>query len=267
MDDEKSLINGGHCNGPRPRNYINRRSHPLQPIERDFVVRTAREGPGMVGASVRKFARSPSLQWLLGVVAAFLAIALAIVEYERFSLRSNARGVLFEMRPGTSWRRIDAEGIRQPETDSAAAADLEDADEVIGVVVGGRPRAYRLSALIEPRNHLVNDLVGGVPVSIAYCDQTDCVQAYTSPGRTTPLPILQGGLRDGEMILKIDGEYYEHRTGRRVDGLLDAALFPYPVVPWVRTTWGDWVRRHPRSDVYARAPAISPSTVPPQASP
>jgi hypothetical protein len=136
--------------------------------------------------------------------------------------------------------------VIRPPTMPAASAGLGDDEEVIGVEAGGHYRAYALRALRNPRFHIVNDLIGGAPVSVAYCDLTDCAQAYTSRG-TAPLAITQAGLHEGEMLIRIGGFDYEHRTGRAIGS---ARPFPYELSPWTRTTWGDWKRLHPATDVY-----------------
>jgi hypothetical protein len=140
--------------------------------------------------------------------------------------------------------------VIRPSTLPAASAGLGDGEEVIGVEAGGYHRAYALSALRNPRFHIVNDLIGGVPLSVAYCNITDCTQVYTSKG-DAPLPITQAGRREGEMVIRIGGVDYEHRTGRVIGPSPSAPPLPYELSPWTRTTWGEWKRRHPATDVYS----------------
>jgi hypothetical protein len=151
--------------------------------------------------------------------------------------------------PQPSLRTTEALAVVRPSTVPAASAGLGDDEEVIGVEAGGRSRAYALKALRNPRFHIVNDLIGGVPVSVAYCDLTDCTQVYTSQG-DAPLAIAQAGLREGGMVIRIGGVDYEHRTGRAIEPSKSAPPLPYELSPWTRTTWGEWKRRHPATDVY-----------------
>ncbi len=54
-----------------------------------------------------------------------------------------------------------------PETVPAADARfLEDDDEVLGLLVGGSARAYPVPMIAY--HHVVNDVVGGVPVAVTY---------------------------------------------------------------------------------------------------
>jgi hypothetical protein len=143
-----------------------------------------------------------------------------------------------------------------PPVVAAEAAGLDDAEKVIGVVVNGAARAYRLDALRDPRHHIVNDLVGGAPVSVAYCDQTDCIRTYTGPG-AEPLRVRIAGLRDCGLVVKLDGVYYDHRSGRVVEGPPGASPLPHDRVPWTRTTWGAWRREHPATDISVGSAAVT----------
>jgi len=180
---------------------------------------------------------------VLALVGAFAIVAAAAYALEALALRSARNGVTVDMRPEPpgSWLRAEAAG-------------LDDAEEVIGVVVNGAARAYRLGALRDPLRHVVNDLVGGAPVSVAYCDRSGCIRTYTGPG-AEPLRVGIAGLRDGGLVVKLDGVYYDHRSGRVVEGPPGAAPLPLDRVPWTRTTWGRWRREHPATDVSVGSPA------------
>jgi hypothetical protein len=198
---------------------------------------------------LRQTARS---RWALVVVAAALGVGAVAVVYvfERAALDAASGRVAFDMRPSTVWRRVEAAGVRTPPTVAAGEAELADDEEIVGVEVSGQSRAYRLAALRDPQRHVVNDLVAGVPVSVAYCDLTECVTAYTRPGGSAPLSLAVAGTRDGALVVKAEGAYYDQRTGRLVEGPATAAEVPYPSMPCTRTTWGEWRRQHPDTRVY-----------------
>ena len=198
----------------------------------------------------------------VGVCAVVAASAYAL---EALVLRSARNGVSFDRRPEPPgmWLRAEAPGVRTPPTVAAEVAGLDDAEDVIGVVVNGAARAYRLSALRDPRRHVVNDLVGDAPVSVAYCDRTGCIRTYTGPG-VEPLRVGIAGLRDGGLVVKLNGVYYDHRSGQVVEGLPDAAPLLHDQVPWTRTTWGRWRREHPATDVFVGPPAAAPILVEPR---
>jgi len=181
--------------------------------------------------------------------AGFLVGAIYCSEWS--SLRAGTHGVSFNMAPARpTWRRFEHPGIDSPAAVAREAATLGPDEEVIGIVAGGRARAYRLRALAHPERHIVNDRLGGVPVSVTYCDLTDCVRAFAGPPGDRPLDVSQAGLFGHEMILVIAGYRYRQRTGRPLaDG---PGIPPLPCVALDprRTTWEDWTRLHPRTDIY-----------------
>jgi hypothetical protein len=125
---------------------------------------------------------------------------------------------------------------------------MRDDEEVIGVEVGGRARAYRLDAFRDRTRHLVNDWIAGVPLSVAYCDLSDCVRVYTDPRGSAPLDIAVAGRFDGEMVVKLGGVLYFHKSGTPMEP--GAGPLPFELLSPTRTTWKEWARRHPETDVY-----------------
>jgi Protein of unknown function (DUF3179) len=179
------------------------------------------------------------------------------------------------------WRDILSSPVVRPRAIAASDAGLRPDEPVLGVVVDGRARAYRLGAMESRSGHLINDVVGDVPVSVAYCDLTRCARAYTGPPGSGPLHLGVAGLLDGEMVLRADGIAYFQGSGLRVDperleasrdpvavayaraarqssqrwatlGLSTgsgAQGIPHAAVTPILTTWKAWVDQHPDSDV------------------
>jgi hypothetical protein len=130
----------------------------------------------------------------------------------------------------------------------AAIAKLPDEEEVVGVSVNGQHRAYLLEALSHgPDKHLVNDLVGGRPLSVAYCALHDCIQVVTGDG-FRPLELEVAGLDPEGMLLSVDKHRYRESTLEPLKA--DSPAFPYQRHAWERTTWGAWKRAHPDTDVF-----------------
>src|SRR5262245_51141347 len=69
--------------------------------------------------------------------------------------------------------------VSLPPTRDAASARLDDHAEVIGVSAGGRFRAYELASLAPADRHALNDVVGGVAVTVTYCNMSNCVRVFT----------------------------------------------------------------------------------------
>src|SRR5262249_9861833 len=63
--------------------------------------------------------------------------------------------------------------IVRPPTLPAAEAELEDGAEVLGVSAAGKHRAFLVKPFARVDSHVVNDVVGDVPVSVTYCETND----------------------------------------------------------------------------------------------
>jgi hypothetical protein len=149
-----------------------------------------------------------------------------------------------------SSRPIDAPAIHPV---AASLAGLADEEPVIGVAAGGHCRAYLVRALASaPRAHVVNDVLGGEAVSVTYCNIYRCARAFSGGAGVEPLDLSQGGLAQGTLVLLARGYHYRQDSGEAMDPL--APPFPYPPYPAEETTWGEWRRAHPDSDVYLAPP-------------
>lgn len=146
-------------------------------------------------------------------------------------------------------------GIRQPPTRSARQAGLADDSEVIGVCIGGKARAYRVAALSgEPQFHVVNDVLAGLAVSVANCEITGCIRTFTATTSDAPLDLGVGGWNgDKGMMLQIGSVKYSLEDGKNLTQPQGPHL-PYQRLEHERTTWGQWRRSHPDTDVYMLPP-------------
>ena len=152
------------------------------------------------------------------------------------------------------WGGVRVDGIPaldQPKLIAASAADyLNDDDRVFGVEIGGDARAYPLR--IADWHEMVNDTVGGTPVSLAYC--TLCGAGILFAGRVTgsavqaPFTFGSSGLLYRSNKLMYDrgtGSLWNQFTGRPVSGALAGSGIELRVLPVVLTSWAAWRREHP----------------------
>jgi hypothetical protein len=151
---------------------------------------------------------------------------------------------------GLVWRKRLAEPILRPPSLAAKEASLQPDEIVIGIEAGGKAQAYRFAAFESKSGHLVNDLVGGVPVSVAYCDLIKCLRVYSDPQGSEPLDLNVAGLLNDEMVVRHGGKMYFHKSGKEVDPGNDAPTLPYPLITPTVTTWKEWTTRHPDTRVY-----------------
>lgn len=131
-------------------------------------------------------------------------------------------------------------GIREPEVVAADAAPISAEAEVLGVLIDNEARAYLVSAFRSLSDHVVNDVVEGVPVSVTYCDRTDCARVLTRQGSTEAIDLQLAGWSGESMLLLLDGTYFPQQ----------AAEMPLQDQPFERTTWGQWKSRYPGTKIY-----------------
>jgi len=144
---------------------------------------------------------------------------------------------------------IPAFAIDKPPTVAAAQAEVRDEAEVLGVSLDGKHRAYLMKALKgSPMGHIINDLLGDVPVTISHCDMTNCTKVLTSESRGAPLKVLFGGRIYRRLCLRIGDTGYIQDTLQPL--LSEDPPFPYPTIPYVRTTWKEWREAHPDTDIF-----------------
>ncbi len=139
-------------------------------------------------------------------------------------------------------------GIDQPPTRPALESGLDDGSMVIGIEVDGKARAYAASAMSSPTQHIVNDLVGEVPVTVTYCDRNNCARAFTADQRSHRLRIDLMGMVMGRMVLRTESGMYYQDSGASVNE--NGAPLPYAHFPVAVTTWKAWRDAHPDTDVY-----------------
>jgi hypothetical protein len=149
---------------------------------------------------------------------------------------------------GNIWPRRELPTILAPPVRMARDVRLADSDEVVGVCVGGRARAYLLGALAFPW-HVVNDVVSGHAVSVTYCDRANCLRVFTEESAKAPLRLDIAGQMKGGMILRIGEVEYAQKTGQNLSSPKGAPL-PYRELAFERTTWRAWREAHPDTDVY-----------------
>jgi Protein of unknown function (DUF3179) len=208
--------------------------------------------------------RDPSKRWfLLRIALGLAALTTAAVLLDRGPSVSDP--VAEPAPPEKPRPPAKFPGTRQPPAVPAAAAALNDNDTVIGVVAAGRPRAYLLRAMNGgPENHVVNDLVGGTPVSVTYCDLGRCVRVFTDSG-TKPLDLKVSGFDDG-LTLVFGDRIFHQKTGKSTRPE-DPGELPFQPMKFEQTTWKKWREAHPDTDVVTTLRSTKPATADDTAAP
>lgn len=145
---------------------------------------------------------------------------------------------------GHRLRPTDISGNHCPVLLRADEVDIPPEEEVIGVAVNDRYHAYLVEALSLVQDHVINELVDGVPISMTYCDQDDYARVLTSADLHQPIDLRVGGMltvgSKTEMVLTLDGIRYRQ----------DSPELPLEDHEFDRTVWGAWILKHPRTLVF-----------------
>ncbi|HEX4186129.1 MAG TPA: DUF3179 domain-containing protein [Stellaceae bacterium] len=187
--------------------------------------------------------------------AGFLADLLARIDprFRRFVHTGIAHEIRIEE---IAWGGVIVDGIPaldNPAMISASAAGyLNSDDPVFGVEINGDARAYPLR--IANWHEMVNDVVGGVPVSLAYCTLCGSGILFNgrASGRAEPFTFGSSGLLYRSNKLMYDRQtdsLWNQFTGRPVMGQLTGSNIELKVLPLVLTSWSEWRPRHPDTRV------------------
>jgi len=156
-----------------------------------------------------------------------------------------------------AWGGVPAlTGIPSLDRPAMVAADqagyLLDEDLVFGIAIAGDLRAYPLRIL--GWHEMMNDVVGGVPVALAYCTLCGAAILFETqlPGRAAPLVFGSSGLLYRSNKLMFDWEtrsLWNQFTGEPVVGPLAGSGIALAMRPVAVTTWRQWRQRHPDTTV------------------
>ncbi|MBE9075709.1 DUF3179 domain-containing protein [Romeria aff. gracilis LEGE 07310] len=134
--------------------------------------------------------------------------------------------------------------IDDPQFDAAEATPFQAEETVIGVVINGEAKAYPFNVMNW--HEIVNDSVGGVPITVSYCPLCDTIVAFER-GETTFG--VSGKLYQSCLVMydRADDTLYAQPwatgvVGPKVNQILDR-------VPAVKTSLGEWLAQYPDSQI------------------
>ncbi len=148
------------------------------------------------------------------------------------------------------WGGVKKDGIpalTSPKLVKAQEADyLRAQDWVFGVELSGDARAYPLR--IMDWHEMLNDVVGGQPVSLAYC--TLCRSGILFDAKVGERTFTFGS---SGLLYRSNKLMYDHQTeslwmaipGEAVSGALAHSGIKLKKLPVVVTAWQDWRSKHP----------------------
>ena len=151
-----------------------------------------------------------------------------------------------------TWGGVKKDGIPsldQPRmTIPEAVTYMRDDDLVFGVAINGDVRAYPLR--IMGWHEMFNDVIGEVPVALAYCTLcgSGIVYETTVEGREAPFVFGSSGFLYRSNKLMFDREtnsLWNQFTGKPVVGPLVSEGIELKQRPVVITSWGAWKAANP----------------------
>ena len=121
---------------------------------------------------------------------------------------------------------------------------MSDSDTVIGLDINGQAKAYPLFILVW--HEIVNDNVGGLPVSVTYCPlcYTNQVFERVIDGQEVEFG-TSGKLYNSNLLMydRLTESYWSQALGIAVKGELTG--YQLDLIPFDVITWGDWKELHP----------------------
>ncbi len=149
------------------------------------------------------------------------------------------------------WGGVPVDGIPSLDypklIEAAEAAYLKDGDPVFGVSINGDVRAYPLR--IMGWHEMFNDVIGGVPVALAYCTLCSAGIVFETEveGRKKPLVFGSSGFLYRSNKLMFDREtdsLWNQFTGEPVSGPLVKSGIKLKIRPVTITSWKSWRKAH-----------------------
>ena len=143
--------------------------------------------------------------------------------------------------------------LNHPKMIAAQAADyMLDGDLVFGIKINGDARAYPLR--IMGWHEMFNDVIGGVPVALAYCTLCGSGILYETrlAGRAKHIVFGSSGLlyRSNKLMFDWDSfSLWNQFTGEPVVGPLAKSGLVLKTRPVVIMTWAAWRARHPETRI------------------
>ena len=125
---------------------------------------------------------------------------------------------------------------------------LDPAEPVVALDIDGDARAYPIRAMVW--HEIVNDVVGGVPVSVTYCPLCNSAVTYVRVINGVETTFGTSGRLFASALIMYDRateSLWTHYDGRAVVGLLTGTQLEAVASPLL--SWGDFRENHPTGQV------------------
>ena len=128
---------------------------------------------------------------------------------------------------------------------------MVDVEPVISLEINGQARAYPISILIG--HEIVNDEVGGVPVSVPYCPLCNTAIVFDRKVNGEILDFgTSGNLRNSDLVMwdRQTQSWWQQITGEAIVGELTGTKLKFIPAPMI--TWAQFAKAFPDGEVLTR---------------
>lgn len=139
--------------------------------------------------------------------------------------------------------------IRHPEFVSAHKAGIHPDEPVVGLTINGDNRAY--SVYLLNSHEIVNDVVGGEPVAVAWCPFANLAVVYSRVIEDNVYTFGVSGKLVKNTLIMFDYEtesLWTAISGESIRGDMEGERLK-EVISAQKITWGEWQRLHPDTKV------------------
>ena len=204
--------------------------------------------PAHCGSARLRYATTATTALLLFAFTALPALAAPVdrSDFHGFDVSNATIPATAITRGGPPRDGIPA--IDHPKFVRAEQAKLDGGDRVLGVALGGKARAYPVRILNW--HEVVNDRFGDRAVVVTYCPLCGTGMAFDPPASAQVKPFGVSGLLYNSDVLLYDRateSLWSQILQTAVSGPLRGARLG--LLPLTHTTWADWRRRHPDTEV------------------
>ena len=138
--------------------------------------------------------------------------------------------------------------LLEPKFQPASEANVHPRSRVLGLEINGVARAYPVAILNW--HEIVNDEIDGHRVVVSFCPLCGTGMAFKPQAAGVALTFGVSGLLYNSDLLLYDHQsesLWSQILGKAISGDMRAQTLQQ--LPLIHTTWGDWVKRYPHSQL------------------
>ena len=174
---------------------------------------------------------------LLGVVVLLAALGGAFVTNIVLENRMKPNYSLVGDEPNSDVMNDMTAEMETPDRDflSVDQTELPDDAEVIGIEVNGQSYAFPKRFMMGVGDHIASEVFDGLPVTVTYCNESECVRVFSNRQSSSRIELEQFGLINEGLAVKFQGKVYAQESS-------DIPLEDYD---FTVASWLEWKENNP----------------------